>query len=72
MDYDESDIQASYPDKFVCSNCFDDDHLKAFIDDTVESRRCSYCGKVSRRKNIAAPILTLSHSAHPASEIFMK
>ncbi len=56
MDYDESDIQATYPDKFVCSDCFDDDHLKAYIDDTVESRRCSYCGKRSWRKNIAAPI----------------
>ena len=56
MDYDEREIQASYPDKFVCSDCFDDDHLKAFIDDTVENRRCSYCGKLSRSKNIAAPI----------------
>lgn len=56
MDYYESDIQANYPDKFVCSDCFDDDHLKAFIDDAVESRRCSYCGKRSRSKNIAAPI----------------
>ncbi|MEI6986273.1 MAG: HEPN-associated N-terminal domain-containing protein [Rhodospirillaceae bacterium] len=51
-----SDIQASYPNKFVCSNCFDDDHLKAYIDGTVESQRCSYCGKRSRSKNIAAPI----------------
>jgi hypothetical protein len=25
MDFDESDIQASYPDKFVCADCFDDD-----------------------------------------------
>lgn len=56
MDYYESDIEASYPDKFVCSDCFDDDYLKTFIDDTVESRRCSYCGKRSRSKNIAAPI----------------
>ncbi|GBQ22076.1 RES domain-containing protein [Gluconacetobacter sacchari DSM 12717] len=56
MDYDESDIQASYPEKFVCSDCFDDDHLKAFIDDNVRSRRCSYCGKRSRSKKIAAPI----------------
>lgn len=56
MDFYESDIQASYPDKFVCSDCFEDDHLKSFIDDSVESRTCSYCGKRSRSKNIAAPI----------------
>jgi len=55
MNFYESDIQASYPDKFVCSDCFDDDHLKSFIADRVESRTCSYCGK-RRRKNIAAPI----------------
>ena len=56
MDYYNSDIQASYPDKFVCSDCFDDDYLKAFIEDSVESLRCSYCGKQSLSKNIAAPI----------------
>jgi hypothetical protein len=56
MDLDESEIQATYPDKFVCANCFDDDHLKAFIEDGAVSRTCSYCGKRSLRKNIAAPI----------------
>ena len=55
MDVDESEIQASYPDKFVCADCFDDDHLKAFIEDGVASRTCSYCGKQSRNK-IAVPI----------------
>jgi len=56
MDLDESEIQASYPDKFVCADCIDDDHLKAFIEGGVASRTCSYCGKRSQRKNIAAPI----------------
>jgi Zn ribbon nucleic-acid-binding protein len=56
MDFEESDIQARYPDKFVCADCFDDDHLKSFIEDSVARRTCSYCGKQSLRKNIAAPI----------------
>lgn len=56
MDFEESDIEASYPNKFVCADCFDDDHLKAFIEDGAASQTCSYCGKRSPRKNIAAPI----------------
>jgi hypothetical protein len=56
MDFEESDIEASYPHKFVCADCFDDDHLKAFIQDAVTHGKCSYCGKRSLRKNIAAPI----------------
>jgi hypothetical protein len=56
MDFEESDIEASYPDKFVSADCFDDDHLKSFIEDAVASRKCSYCGKRSLRKIIAAPV----------------
>ena len=56
MDLDESEIRASYSDKFVCADCFDDDHLKSFIEDAVVSRTCGYCGKRSLRKNIAAPV----------------
>ena len=56
MDLDESEIQTSYPDKFVCADCFDDDHLKAFIEDGAVRRMCSYCGKRRLRKSIAAPI----------------
>lgn len=56
MDYEEYPIQASYPEKFVCSDCFNDVHLKAFIEENMENRCCSYCRKRSRSKNIAAPI----------------
>jgi hypothetical protein len=57
MDYfEESEIEASYPDKFVCADCFDDDHLKAFIEEGATRRKCSYCGKRSRSKNVAAPV----------------
>ncbi|GBR19630.1 HEPN-associated N-terminal domain-containing protein [Asaia spathodeae] len=56
MEYDDSDIQESYPEKFVCSECFDDDHLRAFIEGAVTSRRCSYCCRESPKRKIAAPI----------------
>jgi hypothetical protein len=32
MDVEDSEIEANYPDKFVCADCFDDDYLKAFIE----------------------------------------
>ena len=57
MDYvDDSEIEATYPDKFVCAGCFEDDHLKAFIEDKATRRKCSYCRKRSGSKNIAAPV----------------
>jgi hypothetical protein len=55
-DVDDSEIEATYPDKFVCADCFDDDHLKGFIEDEATRRKCTYCGKSSRNKNIAAPV----------------
>jgi hypothetical protein len=55
-DVDDSEIEATYPDKFVCAGCFEDNHLKAFIEDNAASKNCNYCGKSSRRQNIAAPI----------------
>jgi hypothetical protein len=53
---DESEIEATYPDKFVCAGCFDDDHLKAFIEDGATSQKCSYCGKETLRSKSAAPV----------------
>jgi hypothetical protein len=53
---EESEIEATYPDKFVCADCFDDDYLKAFIEDNAASKRCTYCGKESLRRNSAAPV----------------
>jgi HEPN superfamily RES-like protein/RES domain-containing protein len=55
-DVDGSEIEATYPDKFVCADCLDDDHLKAFIEDSAAWRKCTYCGKSSRNRNIAAPV----------------
>lgn len=42
MEYETTDLQASYPDKFVRTTCFDDQYLKGFIDSCVESRACNY------------------------------
>jgi hypothetical protein len=53
---DTKEAGGVYPNKFVCTGCFDDDRLKTFIEDAVTRRTCSYCGKRSRRKNIAAPV----------------
>ncbi len=55
-DVDDSEIEAIYPDKFVCAGCFGDDYLKAFIEEKAASEICSYCGKKRIRKDIAAPV----------------
>jgi HEPN/RES N-terminal domain 1/RES domain len=55
-DVDDSEIEATYPDKFLCADCFDDGHVKAFIEDSAARRRCTYCGKRSQKNNIAAPV----------------
>jgi hypothetical protein len=49
-------IEAEYPDKFVCADCFADPYIQAFINDNAESRVCSYSGRRSRTKNMAAPV----------------
>jgi hypothetical protein len=56
MDFEQSEIEQTYPDKFVCADCFDDGHLKAFIEDAAKKRKCSYCRQRSRNKNIATPV----------------
>jgi HEPN/RES N-terminal domain 1/RES domain len=56
VEYEQSDLQESYPDKFVCAACFEDEHVKTFVESCVESRTCSYCGRRSRTKDIAAPV----------------
>lgn len=42
-------------DRFVCTKCFDDYAIKAFIQDNAEERKCSYCNRRST-KPIAAPM----------------
>jgi Zn ribbon nucleic-acid-binding protein len=56
MDLEDTEIGATYPDKFVCADCFEDDHLKAFIEDNVASKKCSYCGKETLRSESAASV----------------
>lgn len=43
------------PDTYVCSDCVEDDYLKQIIEDNLTHRKCTYCGKGSR-KYIAAPV----------------
>jgi hypothetical protein len=68
MDIYETDIQATYPNKFVCADCFDDDHLKSPISvltrranvtelSTVERTRPLTIGAASAKSRVAA----LSH-----------
>lgn len=40
----------------VCAHCFDDEHIQDFIESTVESQECDFCGRKSRTKDIAAPL----------------
>jgi hypothetical protein len=45
---------ASVGEKYVCCDCLDDYALKDFIRDNAVSRVCSYCGRRSKRRLIAA------------------
>lgn len=40
----------------VCARCFDDKYIEEFIESTVDSQECDFCGRKSRIKNIAAPL----------------
>lgn len=40
----------------VCSRCFGDSELKAFIELRVESRVCDFCGHKGRSRPVAAPL----------------
>ena len=46
------------PEKFVCSDCAEDDFLKETIEKHLEGRQCDYCDR-SSEKNIAAPLATI-------------
>ena len=65
---EESEIEATYPGKFVCADCFDDDYLKAFIEDNLASKKCSYCGKESLRRKSAAPVDAVIERGCPSSD----
>lgn len=63
------------PGKFVCDRCVDDEHLGQLIAAHALEKRCSYCGRRSK-KEIAAPVEVLmppiayalqSNFADPAS-----
>lgn len=57
-DYENGDFASSGPAEgySVCARCFDDEYIEAFIDSTVDSPECDFCGRKSRVKNIAAPL----------------
>jgi hypothetical protein len=57
-DYEDADFASSEPaeEYSVCGRCFDDEHIRAFIESTVNSRECDFCGRKSRVKDIAAPL----------------
>jgi hypothetical protein len=57
-DYEDADFASSEPAEgySVCRGCFDDEHIRAFIESTVNSRECDFCGRRSRVKEIAAPL----------------
>src|SRR5262245_19397904 len=43
------------PEKYVCGECFEDQHLKDVVDVNCESTRCDYCGREDEVE-IAAPL----------------
>lgn len=63
------------PDKYVCSDCVEDEFLKDCIQDAAEAQICDYCGGRSG-DSIAAPVETImlpisdafhAHFAEPAA-----
>ncbi|MGH6871087.1 MAG: HEPN-associated N-terminal domain-containing protein [Rhizomicrobium sp.] len=52
---DEFPLRHIDRDLRVCSSCFYDDGLKAFVDGLADSNECSFCGTVSDQ-DIAAPL----------------
>lgn len=46
-------------DKFVCAKCVSDKVLKRAINLNASSETCDYCHKISKNKNIAAPVETI-------------
>ena len=48
-------MQHRHSDEFLCAACFDDIGIASFIEQHVESKTCSFCGAISKRR-IAAPI----------------
>src|SRR5581483_4057045 len=43
------------PERWVCSDCVSDAHLKQLINEAVESQECDYCGRTDE-DDIAAPV----------------
>src|SRR4051794_37787902 len=56
MELQDPDHLGSDPEYFVCAKCFDDDALKQLIVGHAEEYTCSYCGRRSRKRPIAAPL----------------
>jgi hypothetical protein len=57
-DYEDGDLASSGPAEgySVCARCFNDEYIEAFIESTLDSPKCDFCGRKSRVRNIAAPL----------------
>jgi HEPN/RES N-terminal domain 1/RES domain len=57
-DGDEFDFSSGEPAQgvFVCNDCFGDLHISNFIECQVESNKCDFCNRRSRKHPIAAPL----------------
>jgi hypothetical protein len=57
-DGDELDSYSSTPAEghSVCSKCFDDEDIEAFIESLADSQACDFCRRKSRTRPIAAPL----------------
>lgn len=57
-DGDELDFWSSAPAQgfSVCSECFADEDIKAFIEVSANSQLCSFCGRRGRTRSMAAPL----------------
>jgi hypothetical protein len=55
---DDEDFASSGPAEgySVCARCFDDRYIRAFIEKSLDSKECDFCGRKGRTKNIAAPL----------------
>jgi hypothetical protein len=55
---DDEDLASSGPAEgySVCARCLDDRYIRAFIEESLDSKECDFCGRKGRTKNIAAPL----------------
>ena len=57
-DYEDCELASSAPAEgySVCADCFDDEYIAEFIQSSVDSPECDFCGRKNRVSDIAAPL----------------